>query len=188
VTIVAFLRNIVGVVPFGTFLPALIAVSFRDTGLFWGMGMFVTIITTGVLFNELLRHAHILHFPRLGIVLIAVVALVIGLSVLALQHGFVRAANVGMFPLAILTLTIERFSIIRDRANLAEALRRLGVSLVVAALCYGAMMNFHVRSALLVFPELLLIAVGLNILIGTYTGLRLSELLRFRHLNGEKAG
>jgi len=185
VTLVSFVRNVVGMVPLGTFLPALIAVSFRDTGLLWGMAMFCGIILIGVVVNEILRGLRLLHFPRLTVVLVVSVASIVGLSLLALRFGNIKAANVGMFPLAIVTLAIERISIIRDRFSLGDALKRLAVSLLVACACYVVMMSFAVRSAVLVFPELLLFCVGVNLLLGMYTGLRWTEYLRFRLVKSE---
>jgi hypothetical protein len=182
VTIVAFARNIVGLLPFGTFLPTLIAVSFRDTGLGWGLCMFSTTIILGVGMNEFLKLFHLLHFPRLAITLTFVVTTILGLAVFANRLGYVHAAKVGMFPLAILTLTIERFSLTVEQESFRPALARLAVSLLVASVCYLAMSNFYVRSAVLVFPQLLLVCVGLNLLVGVYTGMRVTELFRFKML------
>ena len=181
-TIVALLRNVVGLVPFGTFLPALIAVAFRETGLFWGLGLFSLTILLGVGLNELLRRLHLLHFPRLAIIMTFIVACILGLALLAMNLGYPDAAKVGMFPIAILTLTVERFTLAEEQDGFQAALNRMLISLVAATFCYVAMMNFTIRSAFLVFPELLLVCVGINLIVGLYTGLRLTELIRFRHL------
>ena len=61
------------------------------------------------------------------------------------------------------------------------------MSLACAALCYVVMMDFRVRSATLVFPELLLLCVGVNLLIGIYTGMRWTEYIRFRLLHQSEA-
>jgi len=181
-TLVSFVRNIIGFVPFGTFLPTLIAVSFRDTGLGWGLALFATTVVVGSIINEALKSFHLLHFPRLAIVLIFVVATILGLALLANHYELNRAAKVGMFPLAIMTLTIERFSMTVEQESLKSALKRLLMSLLVASLCYFLMTSFHVRSAFLVFPELLLACISINLLIGVYTGLRLTEYFRFKTL------
>jgi len=182
VTLVSLMRNVVGLTPIGTFLPALIAVSFRETGLGWGLLLFTGILVIGVLINEGLRALHILHFPRLAVVMITVVASMIGFALLAMQSGNARAASVGMFPVAIMTLTIERFCIIRDRFDFRDAAGRLLVSLAMATACYFLQLNFAVRSAMLVFPEILLLLVAVNLSVGMYTGLRWSEWVRFRSL------
>jgi hypothetical protein len=144
--------------------------------------MFSTTIILGVGMNEFLKLFHLLHFPRLAITLTFVVATILGLAVLANRLGYVHAAKVGMFPLAILTLTIERFSLTVEQESFRPALARLAVSLLVASVCYLAMSSFYVRSAVLVFPQLLLVCVGLNLLMGVYTGMRVTELFRFKML------
>ena len=55
-------------------------------------------------------------------------------------------------------------------------------SLIVAIAAYFAMDNIYVRHLSFTFPELLLIVLSLVILIGRYTGYRLSELIRFAPL------
>jgi hypothetical protein len=182
VTIVCFLRNVIGMVPFGTFLPALIAVSFRDTGLGWGMSQFVIVIVFCVGVNEMLKRFHVLHFPRISVIFCLVVISVLALAVVTNRFGFHRAAKVGMFPLAVLTLTVERFSLIQETDGIRDALDRLVMTLIAASICYAAMMNFAVRSYVLMFPELLLLCIAANLLLGLYTGLRLKELVRFRML------
>lgn len=181
-TMVAFLRNVVGLVPFGTFLPALIAVSFRETGFLWGATMFTVVILLGSGVNKVLRAFRLLHFPRLGILMTFTVACVLGLALLAMRFDLVRAAKIGMFPLAVLTLTTERFVMTEEQGTWLEAFRRFAISMVAGGACYLVMDDFRVQSAVLVFPELLLVVVSVNLFIGVYTGLRWTEYARFRLL------
>lgn len=55
-------------------------------------------------------------------------------------------------------------------------------SLAVAAACYAVMDLRLVQHLVFVFPETLLIVLALTLLVGRYTGYRLSELRRFREL------
>ena len=57
-----------------------------------------------------------------------------------------------------------------------------GGSLIVAIAAFFAMDNSFIRHLTFTFPELLLIVLSLVILIGRYTGYRLSELIRFAPL------
>ena len=48
VFLLVVLRNLVGVKTFGTFMPVLIALSFRQTGLAWGIVFFATVVALGL--------------------------------------------------------------------------------------------------------------------------------------------
>jgi hypothetical protein len=54
-----------------------------------------------------------------------------------------------------------------------------GGSLIVAVLAYFAMTNYTIGYLTYNFPETLLLVLSLIILIGRYSGYRLSELYRF---------
>ncbi len=45
--VVVLARNVIGIETFGTFMPALMAVAFRDTGLAWGLMLFLAILLFG---------------------------------------------------------------------------------------------------------------------------------------------
>ena len=48
------------------------------------------------------------------------------------------------------------------------------------------MTNTHVEYLMFNFPELLLVIMAICLMMGKYTGLRLSELIRFRELDDRK--
>ena len=55
-------------------------------------------------------------------------------------------------------------------------------SLIVAVLAYLVMSNQYVEHLTFNFPELLITLLGVILLMGKYTGYRLSELYRFREM------
>jgi hypothetical protein len=55
---------------------------------------------------------------------------------------------------------------------------------LIASLSYLVMNQRDLEHLMFVFPELLLVALGLSLLMGRYTGYRLSELRRFRNFRG----
>jgi hypothetical protein len=55
-------------------------------------------------------------------------------------------------------------------------------SLVIASLAYLVMRQANLQHLIFVFPELLLVLFALTLLLGRYSGYRLTELFRFRAL------
>ena len=179
------LRNVVGLRTFGTFMPVLIAIAFRETHLLWGVVLFTLVVSIGLLIRLYFENLRLLVVPRLASVLIVVVLAMAGISILSNQLGFQRGLSVALFPMVILTMTVERMSIIWDERGPAEMLR-LGVgSLIIAIIAYLIMVNPYVEHLCLVFPELLLIVLAGNLLLGRYSGYRLLDLPRFRVLAGQ---
>ena len=183
-TVVSFTRNIIGLVPFGTFMPALIAVSFRDTGFMMGSIFFLVVILVGALVNAGLLRLRLLHIPRLVIILTVVVMSIMAVSILCIRLGITAGAAVSLFPMAILSLTCERFtqSILED--SWTEAFRRMIVTYIVSCACYAIISLEFLQTFIVAFPELLLANIAINLIIGSWTGMRLLEYHRFRGLLG----
>lgn len=179
-TVVAFARNIVGLTPFGTFMPALIAVSFQGTGFIVGSLFFflVVVISSGVNFG--LIRLRVLHFPRLVIILTLVVISIMAVSIVSIRMGLTQGAAVSLFPMAILSLTAERFTQSISEDGVTEAMQRMAVTYLVAIACYGVITLATLQMLVAAFPELLLLNIAINLVIGSWTGIRLLEYRRFR--------
>jgi len=184
--LLVILRNVVGVKTFGTFMPVLIALSFRETQLVWGVVLFSIVIAAGLAIRFYLEQLKLLLVPRLGAVLIIVILLMVTISILSHKLGIERGLSVALFPMVILTMTIERMSIVWEERGASEAIQQGIGSLLVAAFAYLFMSNSYLEHMVFIFPELLLVVLAITLLLGRYSGLRLLEIKRFKALAGAK--
>ncbi|MGD8520881.1 MAG: UUP1 family membrane protein [Desulfobacterales bacterium] len=182
VLFLVILRNVIGIRTFGTFMPVLIALSFRETQLLWGVFLFTTLVGIGLLIRLYLEHLKLLVVPRLAAILIVVIGIMAFLSVLTHKLGIERGLSVALFPMVILTMTIERMSIVWDELGAFETFKQGAGSIIAAAIAYLIMSIQYVEHLVFVFPELLLILLAATILLGRYSGFRLLELRRFKAL------
>jgi hypothetical protein len=182
VLFLVILRNVIGIRTFGTFMPVLIALSFRETQLLWGIFLFTTLIGIGLLIRLYLEHLKLLVVPRLAAILVVVIGLMAILSVLTNKLGLERGISVALFPMVILAMTIERMSIVWEELGPFEAIKQGTGSLIAATLAYLIMSIRYVEHLAFVFPEILLILLAATILLGRYSGFRLLELRRFKEL------
>jgi hypothetical protein len=185
VLLLVIMRNVIGVKTFGTFMPVLIALAFRETQLLWGIVLFCIVVGMGLAVRLYLERLKLLMVPRLASVLIVVILLMAVLSLLSHRMGLERGLSVALFPMVILAMTIERMSIVWEERGAAEAFRQGMGSLFVAVLAYGVMTRETLEHLVFVFPELLLLVLAATLLLGRYTGYRLLELYRFRVLARE---
>ncbi|WP_277329306.1 7TM domain-containing protein, partial [Pseudomonas viridiflava] len=70
-----------------------------------------------------LEHPKLQMLPRLSVVLTFVVILIAAVSLLSHKLGLERGLSVALFPMVILTMTIERLSIIWEESGGGHALK-----------------------------------------------------------------
>ena len=181
--VVVFMRILVGVRTSGTFMPVLIALAFIQTTLIVGLLIFLGLVGVGLWIRSYLSHLNLLLVSRVAAVIIVVILLMAVLAVISYKLGLDQALTVTFFPTVIVAWTIERMSILWEEEGGHEVLVQGGGSLIVAILAYLAMSAPIVEHLTFNFPELMLSLLGTILLLGKYTGFRLSELHRFRDLD-----
>ncbi|WP_200383093.1 inactive transglutaminase family protein [Thiococcus pfennigii] len=180
--VVVFLRLFVGIPTSGTFMPVLIALAFIETTLLVGLLLFIILVGVGLWIRSWLSRLNLLLVARVSTVVIVVVLLMAVFALGSYKLGLDQALTVTFFPTIILAWTIERMSILWEEDGPHEVLIQGGGSLLVAVLAYLVMTTRVVEHLTFNFPELLISLLAVIILIGRYTGYRLSELYRFRDL------
>lgn len=180
--LMVFLRTVVGISTFGTFMPILIAIAFRETQLVLGLVMFTVIVSIGLMIRFYLERLMLLLVPRLASILIIVVLLMLVISFITNGMGAERFLSIALFPMVILAMTIERMSIVWEENGAGTAMKEGFGSLVVACMGYLVMTNEYLMYIMFVFPEMLLVLLGISLMMGRYTGYRLTELVRFKDM------
>lgn len=182
--VIVLMRNVVGIRTFGTFLPVLVALAFRETNLVAGLVLFSLLVAIGLAVRLYLERLHLLLVPRLAAVLTIVVLMMAALSVLSHRLGLEIGLSVALFPMVILTMTIERMSVVWEERGPRDAIVDGLGSMLVASIAYGVMGLAVLQHLAFVFPETLLAVLAAILLLGSYTGYRLTELRRFRSFVG----
>ena len=147
--------------------------------------LFTLVVGIGLLVRFYLERLHLLLVPRLTAILILVVLLMAAISVLANRLDLEVGLSVALFPMVIMAMTIERMSVAWDERGAGSALREGAGTLIVAALAYLVMSWPWLEQFVFVFPESLLLLFAGCLVLGRYSGYRLTELYRFRALARE---
>ena len=179
---ICVLRNIIGFPTFGIFMPVLMALAFRNTGLLYGLGIFAGVVLIGYVVRRWIDKLRLLLVPRLSVILTLVIIAFTVLALVGSKLGLREFMAVGLLPFVILTMTIERFFVLIEESGAPAALRTAAGSAAVAVITYELIHINSLQLTFFVYPELLFAVAALQILLGRYTGYRLSELLRFRRL------
>jgi hypothetical protein len=181
--IICVLRNIIGLPTFGIFMPVLMALAFRNTGLIYGIGIFAIVLVIGYTVRSSMDRLRLLLVPRLSVILTMVISCFIIFALIGNKIGLREFMAIGLLPFVILTLTIERFHIILEEQGVRKGLGTAAGSAAVAAGAFAIIQFEPLQITFFVYPELLLVVMAMQTLIGRYTGYRLMELVRFRYLS-----
>lgn len=180
--ITAIMRNVVGLQTFGTFAPALLALSFIYADWETGLAILIVVVAAGLVGRAFLEKLRLLMVPRLSIILTTVILCVVfGVSLLDYLYSTPSAQAV-LLPLVILTIMIERFYVTSEEDGVMFSIQLAIGTLVVAALCYVVLKWEEIGRLVLIYPEIHFFTIALFILLGRYAGYRLTELWRFRDM------
>jgi len=185
VLMISVLRNIVGFPTFGIFMPVLMALAFRSTGLAYGLGIFAGVVSMGYLLRRGIDRLRLLLVPRLSFLITFVILAFTVSALIGSKFGIREFMAVGLLPFVILSMTIERFFILIEESGASVALRTAAGSAAVAAITYKIIQIDPLQLTFFVYPELLFGIMGLLLLLGNYSGYRLSEILRFKIFGGK---
>lgn len=190
--VLSVMRNVVGVPSFGIFTPVLLGLFFREATFQSGMIVFTLVVMIGFFGRVVLDRLHLLAVPRLSVIMTLVV---IGLSIFTIQnqsHGWIDPDRLAFFPLVIVTVFIERLSVTYAEEGFWNTAKDVVGTFAIASVTYLVLMPASLKVVLLTHPELSLWAAAGLLMLGSYRGYRLSELMRFapavrnRKAKGEK--
>lgn len=185
VLLVLLIRSLVGMETLGTFTPVLIALAFRETQVIWGILLFTFITAIGLTVRSYLEHLKLQLLARLSVVLTFVVMMMALISLFSYKLGLSTGLSVALFPMVILTMVIERVSIVWEERGGPQSMKVAIGTLVAAVLCHLLMIWEPLAYLVFTFPGSLLVLASIMVLMGHYRGYRLLELVRFRAMVDE---
>jgi len=178
-SIVVVARIVVGVETFGMFGPVIVSLAFITTGLRWGTVIFIAIVGLGVVLRMALQRLQLQAVARLAILIALVAAVMAGLTVVGATLGIGPLLNISIFPMVIMSNVIESFAASQVEFGTRQALRVTVTTLLLSIVCYLVVDRAGLQSLVLAFPEILLVTVAFDVLVGKWRGLRLLEYGRF---------
>ncbi len=180
--ITVFLRNVIGIQTFGTFMPMLVAAACVQTGLIVGMLVFGGVVAFALLGQAWLGRYRLLKVPRLAAIISLVTLLFIALLYFFGQEANLEFGVLALFPIVIISFLAERIHNLVAEGSLKEILASSVGTVVAIACCYVAFSSVTLQGLIALLPELLLLVLALQIAAGRWTGMRLTEYVRFRDI------
>jgi len=179
-TLIVIFRQVIGIKSFGIYTPLVLTFAFWATDIKYGLAIFIVILLTGTVARYILKNFRLLYLPRMAIVLTA-----ISLSILSLLMigGYLRKtglASTSILPILIMITLIEKFISAQAEKGLRTATILSIETLAISIAGYYLITWDMFKNMVLDHPEYILFLFVVNIFLGKWTGLRLSEYLRFK--------
>ncbi|MDX1454858.1 MAG: sugar-transfer associated ATP-grasp domain-containing protein [Gammaproteobacteria bacterium] len=175
-------RNIVGITTFGVFLPMLVGAACRFTGLDVGLAAFGVVVFLAALLRRPLRQLNLLQVPRISALVTIVTLLIFTVVILGYRQLGTQLTMLALFPVIIMSFTAERISNALEQEPLREVIKDVSTTTAMIIVCYFMFSSMLLQGVVLAFPELLLVVLGMQVAAGRWTGIRISEFLRFKRL------
>lgn len=182
ILVVVLMRNVIGIKTMGTFTPMLVAMSLVKTGFWAGLVCFSVIIAVGLVLRAVLSKLNLLLVPRISAVVIFVILIMQFMTIAGARLDWEIASSAVFFPIIITAWIIERASITWEEDGAANALSEIVYSMITAVVTYLVISSEYIRHITFAFNEINLVILFAVMLLGTYTGYRLTELKRFTPL------
>lgn len=178
-TILAFLKQVVGITTFGLYTPSIIALSFLALGWWIGIIFLTFILLASYLTRRIMRRWRLLYVPKIAIILSVVSITLILVLAMGTAIGIIVSPDT-IFVLLIMSTLSESFLTLESEEGKMSALYGIIDTVLAALLCVFIVRWPMLQSLILAYPELIILTIFINILLGKYSGLRLTEYFRFR--------
>lgn len=180
-TLISALHYIGGLSGYGIFMPTMISIAFIATGIFGGLVLFAMILLISILGSYILKKLKLHFWPARAISLLFIS---LGTFLLMMASSYIRLIDIrqiSIFPILFMILLAEEFTRTQMVKSRGEA-KKLTIGTIVLAITGAITMNFAwLQEIVLEYPGLVVVLVlVINLLVGNYTGIRLSEINRFK--------
>ncbi|MFA6475288.1 MAG: 7TM domain-containing protein [Patescibacteria group bacterium] len=181
-TLISFGRQVVGVKAFGIYVPTVMTLSFTITGLRYGVLAFLLLLGAATLARIAARRLRILYLPRMAIVLTIVSVTLFGALILSALYGETDILAISIFPILVMMTLTEKFVEVQIEQGNRQAIFLTAETLALAIISYLIITWDEFSTLLMGYPELILLTLVINIVLGRFSGLRVIEYFRFRKL------
>jgi uncharacterized membrane protein len=181
-TLASFLHYVGGLSGYGIFTPTMMAVAFLATGVSGGLALFAVILAITSLSNIILKKMKLHFWPARSITLLFVSLGTFGVMALSAYLKVFDVSKISIFPILFMILLTEEFVRTQLIKSRKEAMRLTVGTLILAGVGAISMEIKGVQELVLKYPEMvILLVIVINVIVGSYGGIRLTEIKRFKN-------
>ncbi|NTS76686.1 hypothetical protein HR060_07370 [Catenovulum sp. SM1970] len=180
--LITVFRNLFGLKSFGIFMPMLVGSACAFVGLTVGLMGFVMIVVIAFIGQIALHGLNLLKIPRLAAIITLVNAATFSLLLLLDQFSTIEIGLLSLFPVIIITFIADKLYSLVEQRSWMELSQTMAGSAVSIILCYLCISSATLQGIFVLYPEAYLLVLAAQVYMGRWTGLRLTELVRFKQV------
>jgi len=181
-TMVVFVRNILGFPTLEMLVPIALAITLVATGPEAGAILLSTILLASIIARYILKRIRIMQLPKMAISMLIVSVFVFVSLVTSASFGLISITQLSFFPVLLLILLSDKIVGLQLSRGTKPAIVVTFFTLLLGSIGYAILSIEFIRGYILLYPEIILVLLPLNIVLGRYFGLRLTEYKRFAEL------
>jgi hypothetical protein len=179
-TIVVIFRYLIGLSGIGLLVPIALSITLLATGITPGFILLGAIILSSLFSRFILKRIRIMQMPKMALSMFVVSVFVVCVLSASAAYGIFDVTNLSIFPILLLLILSDRINALFMERDLQETLLTIAVTLLLGVLGFVILSLDDVRSFVLLYPETIFLLIPINVLIGRYFGLRVTEYIKFQ--------
>lgn len=185
-TIVVASRYLIGLTSMGLLVPIALSITLLATGIIPGLVMLLAILVASFFSRFLLKKIRIMQMPKMALSMIFVGVFLFAALTISASLQLFDVRDLSIFPILLLLILSDRVVALFLERNLQETIEVTSVTLILGMIGFILLSWEWLRFLVLVYPELVLLLIPINIAIGRYFGLRVTEYFRFQPIMKSK--
>lgn len=182
-TIVAAFRHIIGVPSLGLLVPIAFSITLLATGISAGAILLATILLASGAARIILKRIRIMQLPKMALSMLVVAMFIFVALTGSAAAGILAVRQLSIFPILLFILLSDRIVALLLERTMIETVQITLITLILGLLGFFMLSFEPIQRFILLYPETIFLLIPINIIIGRYFGLRVTEYFRFASVN-----
>lgn len=183
--LVSFTRVVIGLPTLDMLVPIALAFALVAVGITVGLLVLAAILVASYVSKVSLSRLRIMFYPKRSLSMFFLAVAVFAALTLGVFLEFERILSVSIFPILILMLLGDMIVSVQLHKSSQETFLITGTTIAIGLAGYLAATSTAIQNLVILYPEIVLLVIPANILVGRYFGLRVLEMFRFNKVEVE---
>lgn len=182
---VSFVRVVIGLPTLDMLVPIALSFALVAVGITVGLLVLIAILIASYISKKSLSSLKIMFYPKRSLSMVFLAISVFAALTVGVIFEFERILSVSIFPILVLMLLGDLIVSVQLHKSVSETTIITGTTILIGLVGYFAATSSAIQNTVILFPEIILLVIPANILIGRYFGLRVLEMFRFNEVNAD---
>ncbi len=181
-TLVSFVKHMVGLSTIGSTIPVFMALLFIKLSIVFTLWILFFFLICNIIISRFINKYALLYTPKVACITIINLVLFMWIYQVFTYFEIIDIPLNNVVYIVLFFVIAEKLITIITSKEFREYKKSISWTVIVAFLCYILFQFDGLRVFLMAYPEWLLIFIPINFFIWRFTGLRVTEYLRFREI------